>query len=119
MPLAIEYLIHLSKKIIDRLKILYLQPIVQIPIIILCCKRISNTQISLSEYYNITLKGNRFPNHFLNLMGLWQNYLGYWIQVSRSFYENAIRTNEQWLKALWDPWLKARNPSQRERKKIE
>ena len=50
---------------------------------------------------------------FLNLMGLWQNYLVYWIEVSRNFYENAIRTNEQWLKALWDPWLKARNPSQR------
>ena len=63
--------------------------------------------------------GGNVPNHFLNLMGLWQNYLVYWIQVSRSFYENAIRTNEQWLKALWDPWLKARNPSQREREKIE
>jgi len=38
---------------------------------------------------------------------------------SRNFYENAIRTNEQWLKALWDPWLKARNPSQGETVKIE
>jgi hypothetical protein len=37
-------------------------------------------------------------------MGLWQNYLIYWVEVSRNFYENAIRTNEQWLKALWYPW---------------
>jgi len=22
------------------------------------------------------------------------------------FYENAIKTNEQWLKAIWDLWLK-------------
>jgi len=53
--------------------------------------------------------GVNVPNPFLNLMGLWQNYLTYWIEVSRNFYENAIRTNEQWFK-LWDPWLKARNP---------
>ena len=59
------------------------------------------------------------PNPFLNLMGLWQNYLTYWIEVNRNFYENAIKTNEQWLKAFWDPWIKARNPSQRERVKLE
>ena len=58
-------------------------------------------------------------NSFLNLMGLWQNYLIYWIEVSRNFYENAIRTNEQCLKALWDPWLKPGNPSQREKVRIE
>ena len=63
--------------------------------------------------------GGNVPNPFLNLMGLWQNYLIYLIEVSRKFYENAVRTNEQWLKALWDPWLKARNPSQRETVKIE
>jgi len=63
--------------------------------------------------------GGNVPNPFPNLMGLWQNYLIYWIEVSRNFYENAIKTNEQWLKALWDPWLKARNPSQRERVRIE
>jgi hypothetical protein len=39
------------------------------------------------------------PNAFLNLVGLWQNYLIYWIEVNRNFYENAIKTNEQWLKA--------------------
>jgi len=42
-----------------------------------------------------------------------------WTEVNRNFYEDAIRTNEQWLKALWDPWLKAGNPSQRETVKIE
>jgi hypothetical protein len=62
--------------------------------------------------------GGNVPNPFLNL-NLWQNYLTYWIEVSRNFYENAIITNEQWLKALWDPWLKARNPSQRETVKTE
>jgi hypothetical protein len=59
------------------------------------------------------------PNPFLNLMGRWQNYLVYWIEVSRNFYENAVRTNEQWLKALWDPWLKAGNPSQRQKVKVD
>jgi hypothetical protein len=54
-------------------------------------------------------KGN-VSNPFLNLIGLWQNYLIYWIEVNRNFYENAIRTNEQWLKSLWDLWLKAGKP---------
>jgi hypothetical protein len=52
------------------------------------------------------------PNPFLNPIRVWQNYLVYWIEANRNFYENAIKTNEQWLKAFWDPWLKARNPSQ-------
>ena len=43
----------------------------------------------------------------------------YWIEVSRNFYENSIRTNEQWLKALWDPWLNAGNSQQRETIKVE
>jgi hypothetical protein len=34
------------------------------------------------------------------------NYLIYWSEVNRNFYKNAIKTNEQWLKALWYPWLK-------------
>jgi hypothetical protein len=51
---------------------------------------------------------------FLNLMGLWQNYLIYWVEVSRNFYENAIKTNEQWLKGLWDLWFKAGNPERKE-----
>jgi hypothetical protein len=53
-------------------------------------------------------------NPFLNPILVWQNYLKYWIEVSRNFYENAIRMNEQWFKAFWAPWLKAGNPSQRE-----
>jgi len=63
--------------------------------------------------------GGNVSNRFLNPMGLWQNYFIYWIEVSRNFYENAIKTNEQWLKALLDPWLKTRNPSQRETVRIE
>jgi hypothetical protein len=59
------------------------------------------------------------PNPFLNLVGLWQNYLMEWIQVSRNFYENAIKTNEYWLKGLWDPWLKAGNPERKETAKVE
>jgi hypothetical protein len=58
-------------------------------------------------------------NPFLNFVRLWQNYLMEWIVVNRNFYENAIKTNEQWLKALWDPWLKAGNPSQRKTIKVE
>ena len=43
-------------------------------------------------------EGN-IPNPFLNPIDVWQNYLTYWMEVSRNFYENAVRTNEQWLKA--------------------
>jgi len=49
--------------------------------------------------------GGNVPNPFLI----------YWIEVNKNFYENAIKTNELWLKAFWDPWLKAGNPSQREK----
>jgi len=59
--------------------------------------------------------GGNVPNPFPNLMGLWQNYLIYWIEGNKNFYENAIKTNELWLKGFWDPWLKAGNPSQRVR----
>jgi len=64
--------------------------------------------------------GGNVPNPlpYLNPMGLWQNYLTYWMEVSRNFYENAVRTNEQWLKAFWDPWFKG-NPSQRKTIKVE
>jgi hypothetical protein len=58
------------------------------------------------------------PNPFLHFVTLWQNYLMGWIEVNRNFYGNAIKTNEQWFK-LWNPWLKAGNPSQRETVKIE
>jgi hypothetical protein len=63
------------------------------------------------------IRGN-VPNPFQNLIGLWQNYLIYWIEVNRNFYENAIKTNEQWFK-LWDPWLKAGKPERKETTKVE
>ena len=59
---------------------------------------------------------NPLPN--INPMGLWENYLIYWIGVSRNFYENTIRINEQWPK-LWDTWFKVGNPSHRETLKVE
>jgi hypothetical protein len=58
-------------------------------------------------------------NPFQNPIALWQNYLIYWSEVNRNFYENAIRINEQWLKTFWYSWLKAGNPSHRETVKIE
>jgi len=53
-------------------------------------------------------------NPFLYPIQAWQNYLLYWMEVNRNFYENAIRTNEQWFKAFWDPWLKAGNPEKKQ-----
>jgi hypothetical protein len=63
-------------------------------------------------------EGN-IPNPFLNPIHVWQNYLMYWNEVNRNFYENAIKTNEQWFKALWNPWLKAGNPERKETAKVE
>jgi hypothetical protein len=59
------------------------------------------------------------PNPFLNPIRFWENYLINYIDTTRNFYENAIRTNERWLKAIWDPMLKAGNPEQRETVKVE
>jgi hypothetical protein len=59
------------------------------------------------------------PNPFLNPIGVWQSYLMDWIEVSRNFYENAIKTNEQWLRAFWELWLKAGNPQPKETTKVE
>ena len=50
------------------------------------------------------------PNPFLNPMRFWENYLIYWIEVNRNFYENTIRANEQWQKAIWYPLFKAGIP---------
>ena len=62
-------------------------------------------------------QGGNVPNPFLNLIGLWQNYLIYWI--NRNFYENAIKTNEQSFKAFWGLWLKAGRPERKETAKVE
>jgi hypothetical protein len=57
----------------------------------------------------MTEREGNVSNPFLNLIGLWQNNLMYWIEVNRDFYENAI----------WDPSFKTGNPSQRETVKVE
>jgi len=43
------------------------------------------------------------PNPFLNPIRAWQNYLTDWIEVNRNFYENAIKSNEQWLQSILGP----------------
>ena len=58
-------------------------------------------------------------NPFLNPIGFWQNYLINWIEASRGFYENAIKANEHWLKAFWDPWLRAAGLERKETTKVE
>ncbi|MFZ0511052.1 MAG: hypothetical protein WAM14_05565 [Candidatus Nitrosopolaris sp.] len=58
-------------------------------------------------------------NPFLNPMGLWQNYLINWIEMSRAYYENAIKVNEHWLKAFWNPWLRTTDVERKETAKVE
>jgi hypothetical protein len=52
-------------------------------------------------------------------MGLWQNYLINWIEMSRAYYENAIKVNEHWLKAFWNPWLTTTDVERKETAKVE
>jgi len=42
-----------------------------------------------------------------------------WIEVSRGFYENAIKANEHWLAAFWDPWLRAAGLERKETAEVE
>jgi hypothetical protein len=42
-----------------------------------------------------------------------------WIEVNRNFYENTPKTNEQWLRVLWNLWFNAGNPERKERAKVE
>ncbi len=58
-------------------------------------------------------------NPFLNPIGFWQNYLINWIEASRGFYENAIKANEHWFKAVWDLWLRAVGIELKETAKVE
>jgi hypothetical protein len=58
-------------------------------------------------------------NPFLDPIGFWQNYLINWIEASRGFYDNAIKANEHWLKAFWDPWLRAAGLERKETAKEE
>jgi hypothetical protein len=64
-------------------------------------------------------KEGTVPNPFLNLIGPWQNYLTYWIEVNRNFYENGVKTNKQSFKAFLDLWLKAGGPEPKETAKVE
>jgi len=61
----------------------------------------------------------RISNPFLNPMGFPQNYFLYWIEASRELYENTLKANEQWFKALWDPWLRSAGIEQKETAKVE
>lgn len=58
-------------------------------------------------------------NPFINPIGFWQTYFINWIEASRGFYENAIKTNERWLKAFWDPWLRSAGLERKETAKVE
>ena len=58
-------------------------------------------------------------NPFLNLIEFWQNYLINWIEANRGFYEDAIKANEHWLAALWDPWLRAAGLERKETAKVD
>jgi hypothetical protein len=58
-------------------------------------------------------------NPFLNPVAFWQNYLINWIEASRGFYENAIKANGHWLKAFWDPSLRAAGLERKETAKVE
>jgi len=42
-----------------------------------------------------------------------------WIEVSRGFYENAIKANGHWFKAYWDTWLTADGLEGKETAKVE
>jgi hypothetical protein len=50
---------------------------------------------------------SRVINPFLNPLEFWRRYLINFNQANRGFYENAIKTNEYWLKAFWEPWFRA------------
>src|SRR5215469_780317 len=85
---------------------------------LMVCHHYYKTRCYLYWAYMTEHEGN-VTNPFLNFIRIWQNYLIYWIEANRYFYENYVRTNDEWFKAFWDPWSKAGNPSQRETVKIE
>jgi hypothetical protein len=58
-------------------------------------------------------------NPFLDPIGFWKDYLINWIEASRGFYENAIKANEHWLAALWDPWLRSASLERKETAKVD
>jgi hypothetical protein len=82
---------------------------------IIIIRHVANICIGMTSE---TEREGNIPNPFLNLIGLWQNYLIYWIEVNRNFYENAIKTNELWFK-LWDPLLKVGKPERKDTTKVE
>jgi hypothetical protein len=52
-------------------------------------------------------------NPFLNPLEFWRRYFINFIQANRGFYENAIKVNEYWFKAFWEPWLTTADADQR------
>ena len=60
------------------------------------------------SWYQSGNKNVEFSIHFIKKpLEFWQNYLINWIQASRGFSENAIKANEYWFKAFWEPWLRS------------
>jgi hypothetical protein len=57
-------------------------------------------------------------NPLLNPLWYWQKYLINWIEGNRGFYENAIKANEHWFKAVWDLWFRTVGLQQRENGKV-
>jgi hypothetical protein len=55
---------------------------------------------------------SRVINPFLNPVEFWRRYLINFIEANTAFYENTIRVNEYWFKALWEPWLRIASAEQ-------
>jgi hypothetical protein len=62
---------------------------------------------------------SRVINPFLNSLESWRRYLINFIQANRGFYDNAIKANEYWFKAFWEPWLRTAGAEQKERSNKE
>jgi hypothetical protein len=61
---------------------------------------------------------SRVINPFLNQLGFWRRYLINFIQANRAFYEYAIKANEYWFKAFWEPWFRTVRAEQRRTEQI-
>ncbi|MFY9795995.1 MAG: hypothetical protein WAK17_13155 [Candidatus Nitrosopolaris sp.] len=62
---------------------------------------------------------DRISNPFLNPVDFSQNYFISCIEASRGFYENTLKANEHWFKAVWALWLRSAGIGQKETAKVE